>query len=107
LDTRIYIAPTIPPVTWFKDLDPENINGTLEFSYYVQYNFSTTPIPIVIPASDISDYFTPSSTPNSFLNPASIQVLFDYYDENNYKAIISRFNMMNFVEIDAIIGYFN
>jgi len=107
LDTRIYIAPTIPPVTWFKDLDPENINGTLEFSYYVQYNFSTTPIPIVIPASDISDYFTPSSTPKSFLNPASIKVLLDYYDENNYKAIISRFNMMNFVEIDAIIGYFN
>ena len=34
------IAPSIPPVTWFKDLDPDNVNGNLEFSYYVKNNFS-------------------------------------------------------------------
>lgn len=34
-DTRFYIAPNIPHVMWFKDLDPENIAGNLEFSYFV------------------------------------------------------------------------
>ena len=72
----------------------------------MKYNFSGIPVPI-IPSTDVIDYFTPSSTPKSFLNPVSLKVLFDYYDENNYKAIISRFNMINFNEIDAIIGYFN
>jgi hypothetical protein len=72
----------------------------------VKYNFQGGAVPI-IPTSDVIDYFTASSTPKSFLNPVSIKVLFDYYDENNYKAIISRFNMINDNEIDAIIGYFN
>lgn len=105
-DTRIYIAPTIPPVTWFRDLDPDNVNGNLEFSYFVKNNFSGIPVPI-IPTADVIDYFNPSSTPKSFLNPVSLKVFFDCYDENNYKPIISRFNMINYNEIDAIIGYFN
>lgn len=105
-DTRIYIAPTIPPVTWFKDLDPENVIGNLEFSYYVKHNFSGGIVP-AIPTTDVVDYFTASSTPKSFLNPVSLKVFFDCYDENNYKPIISRFNMINNNEIDAIIGYFN
>ncbi len=34
-DTRIFIGPNIPQVYWFKDLDPDNIIGNPEFSYYV------------------------------------------------------------------------
>lgn len=55
-ETRFYIAPSIPPVTWFKDLDPENI-GNLEFSYYAKYNYSKGAVPAV-PTTDVADYFT-------------------------------------------------
>lgn len=61
----------------------------------------------MIPSTDIMDYFNPASTPKSFLNPVSLKVFFDYYDENNYPAIIKRFNMINENEIDALIGYFS
>lgn len=104
-ETRFYIAPTIPPVTWFKDLDPENV-GNLEFSYYAKYNFSKGAVPAV-PTSDVADYFTAYSTPKSFLNPVSLKFLFDSYDDNNIKPLLSRFNMININEIEAIIGYFD
>lgn len=80
--------------------------GNPEFSYYAKNNFTGGDVP-AIPTSDVIDYFTASSTPKSFLNPVSLKFLFDNYDDNNYKAIISRFNMINETEIDAIIGYFN
>jgi hypothetical protein len=60
-----------------------------------------------IPPSDIMDYFTPKSTPKSFLNPVSLIALFDNYNDNNYKSIQKRFNMINNNETDALIGYFN
>jgi hypothetical protein len=64
------------------------------------------PVP-AIPSRDIMDYFNPSSTPKSFLNPVSLKAFFDYHDENNYKAIDKRFNMINDNEVDALIGYFD
>lgn len=45
-DKRIYLAPTIPPVVWFREVDPVNIIGNLEYSYYVNTTFKKS-VPVI------------------------------------------------------------
>jgi hypothetical protein len=104
-EKRFYLAPTIPPVVWFREVDPVNIIGDLEYSYYVNHTFKKA-VP-VIGVSDVADYFALDSTPKSFLNPVNLKVFFDNYMEMNIPPILKRFNLETQTQIDSLISYFH
>ena len=45
-EPRIYLAPTIPKVEWFSEVDPANIIGNLEYSYYIKNTFKKQ-VPVI------------------------------------------------------------
>jgi hypothetical protein len=45
-EPRIYLAPTIPKVEWFSEVDPTNIIGNLEYSYYIKNTFKKQ-VPVI------------------------------------------------------------
>jgi hypothetical protein len=90
-DSRFYLAPTIPRVTWFREVDPINIIGNLEYSNFVQNIFKKA-VPAIDP-QDTADFFSMSSSPKSFLNPVNLKAFFDNYMEQNYPPIFKRFNL--------------
>jgi len=45
-ESRFYLAPTIPKVVWFRDIDPVSIIGNLEYSYYKNFTFKKA-VPII------------------------------------------------------------
>lgn len=55
---------------------------------------------------NITSYFTPQATPQSFLNPVNLQIMFDSYNSGNYAAILKRFNLEDEETIHALMGYF-
>ena len=45
-EPRFYLAPTIPKVEWFSEVDPANIIGNLEYSYYIKNTFKKQ-VPVI------------------------------------------------------------
>ena len=45
-DSRFYLAPTIPKGEWFSEVDPANIIGNLEYSYYIKNTFKKQ-VPVI------------------------------------------------------------
>jgi len=41
------------------------------------------------------------------MNPVNLQIFFELYYENNYKAIMKRFAMHDVAQIHAMKGYFD
>lgn len=105
-DPRLYITPGIVPPTCFKDLDPDNIIGHGEFSYFLD-NIYKGEGAKYININNVTDYFQLKLTPKSLLNPVNLHVLFDNYKSENYQAIMTRFGFANENEIAAIMGYFD
>jgi|LauGreDrversion4_2_1035121.scaffolds.fasta_scaffold330085_1 hypothetical protein len=104
-EPRFYLSPSIPHITWFREVDPNNIIGNLEYSYFIKNNFKKNVT--VIGVSDTQDYFALDSTPKSFLNPVNLKVMFDNYMEMNIPPIEKRFNLVSQTQIDSIIAYFH
>ena len=103
-DTRLFISPGIVPPTCFKDLDPLNIIGHGEFAYFID-NVYKDKGGQYIGIRNVTDYFTLQLTPKSLLNPANLYVLYDYYNSNNYQALMTRFGFADVAQIHAIMGY--
>lgn len=93
-------------MTCFKDLDPQNIIGHGEFSYYVDNVLKDPSVPYV-GMRDAADFFKIAVTPKTFLNPANLQIFFESYKANNFAPIMKRFNMNNLNQIHAMKGYFD
>lgn len=90
-NARFYLGPNIPHVTWFKELDPFNITGNIEYSYFLKNVYKKNVEAIGL--QDAQDYFSLAVNPKSFMNPVNIKSFLDNYEDNNYTPIIKRFNL--------------
>ena len=67
----MFLSPDIPSVNSLKDIDPDNVLGYGEFSYYVLNVMKDDSVPLIA-NSDVKDYFTLQPTPKTFMNPANL-----------------------------------
>jgi hypothetical protein len=40
------------------------------------------------------------------MNPANLQVFYEKYEDKNYNAILKRFSVNDYEQIDSLMGYF-
>jgi hypothetical protein len=77
-EKRLYISPGIPQPTSFKDLDPQNIIGHGEFSYYLDNEYKGGKAGYINVVNS-TDYFALKLTSKTFMNPVNLQVFFEQY----------------------------
>ena len=104
-DDRLYLSPSVPHISSFKDLDPQNILGHGEYSYYLE-NVLKSSNPPYISVRTASTLFKLDFNPQTLMNPANLQVFFDAYRSGNYPSITKRFSVSE-EQIDALWGYFD
>jgi hypothetical protein len=104
-DDRWYLSPNIPRVNSFKDLDPLNIIGHGEFSYFLDNEYQGAKSQYIT-VQNATDYFALKLTSKTFMNPVNLQIFFENYKEGNYAPILKRFAMDSEAQIHAMMGYF-
>jgi len=103
-DDRLYLSPSVPHVQDFRDLDPKNIIGHGEYSYYLE-NVLKSQDPPYIAVRTAATLFKLDINPQTLMNPANLQVFYDQYRSGNYPSITKRFGV-NQEQIYALVGYF-
>ena len=75
-DDRLYLSPSVPHISSFRDLDPKNIIGHGEYSYYLE-NVLKSQNPPYIAVRTAATLFKLDINPQTLMNPANLQVFFD------------------------------
>ena len=91
-DGRFYLSPAVPHILSFKDLDPSNIVGHTEYSYYVQNILKDPSVPMISQDS-AAGYFQLSTSPKSLMNPVNLQIFFENIRTNSFAPIQKRFSI--------------
>eukprot|EP00347_Sterkiella_histriomuscorum_P017232 403350176 len=102
---NIRLSPNAPHIQTYQDLDPDNIANNGEFSYYVQFVEKSTTEQQMDPTA-VQNLFLLTPTYANLMNPANLQVFYEKYQEQNYNAIIKRFQIASNDQIDSLMGYF-